>query len=226
MNGKAVTVTIKGVIREVFTPPAVYMDYDYYVSHGGTSGAGRLALVDVDVDSGYEVARTIREIEGAAAAKAMNITMINNKLDYKDRIVDHLLVVTTMLIMMTLLVIVVGGLGIVTTMGINVMERRRELGVLRALGATDGVIYKILGYEGLIAGVISWACGVALSIPLSYWLGNVFFGIFFETTINFRVDAVGIAAGFFVNLLFGAVAVLIPARNTLKVPVSGQLAYE
>lgn len=227
VNGKVIIVTVKGIIREVFTPPAAYMDYDYYISRGGiVNSTGRLALVDIEGDSADEVARAIRELEHKAAEKAMDIITINNKLDYRDRIVDHFLVITTMLIMMTFLVIVVGGLGIVTTMSINVAERRRELGVLKTLGATNGVIYKLLGCEGFISGAISWVCSVVLSIPLSYWLGNVFFDIFFKTTINFRMDPIGIVAGFFINLVFGTAAVLIPARNTLKIPVAGQLAYE
>ena len=130
--------------------------------------------------------------------------------------VDHLVVITSMLIMMTLLIILVGGLGIVTTMGINIIERKREIGILRATGTTNPLLYRILMYEGLVTGIISWVCSVILALPLSYYLGNFFFAVFFETTINFSVSPVGIVAWFFINLVFTSAAVLIPARNAAR----------
>jgi putative ABC transport system permease protein len=226
IGGKTKEFTVKGVIREIFVPPAVYMSYGHYAALTGTSGMGRLILADVDNDNRQRFSDTMREIENNLAASGIDVKMVYNKLNYKARVVDHLLVITSMLIMMTILIIVVGGLGVVITMGINIVERKREIGILRAIGATDSLIYRMLGNEGLFLGVVSWLCASVISLPLSYYLGNVFFRIFFETTMEFMISPAGFVAGLAVNLLFGSLAVLIPARTALKMPVAGTLAYE
>jgi putative ABC transport system permease protein len=226
INGRLEEVTIKGIIREIFTPPTLYMDYNQFAGLNNSTGTARLILADVRKKNAFKITEVTKTIEKVLLASGIDVKMVYNKHNYKARVIDHLIVVTSMLIMMTCLIIVVGGLGIVITMGINIVERRREIGILRAIGATDGLLYRILGYEGLFMGIISWLSACVLSLPLSYYLGNVFFQIFFQTSMEFTISPIGFIAGFFVNVAFGSLAVLIPTRSALKLAVSGALAYE
>ena len=68
------------------------------------------------------------------------------------------------LILMALLLAAVGGLGLATTMSINMMERVREVGILRAIGASNVSVRQIVLAEGLAMAVISWTVGTALSV--------------------------------------------------------------
>ena len=65
------------------------------------------------------------------------------------------------LLAMAVLLGVVGGLGLMGTMSINVIERTREIGVMRAIGASNGAVLRIVLVEGLIIGLISWIIGGA-----------------------------------------------------------------
>jgi len=154
------------------------------------------------------------------------ISLVFQKDNYKGRVIDHLVVITSMLIMVTLLLIIVGGLGLITTMGINIVERLRELAILRAIGVTNRKVYHLTMTEGFVIGIISWILSVILSIPVSYYLGNKFFTIFFETTLNFSISATGIVLWLAIIVSFSAVAVLIPARNATKQSVAEGLCYE
>ena len=73
-------------------------------------------------------------------------------------------IVVAFLILMALLLAAVGGLGLATTMSINMMERVREVGVLRAIGASNASVRQIVLAEGVAMAVISWGIGMALSL--------------------------------------------------------------
>ncbi len=61
------------------------------------------------------------------------------------------------LLSMALLTAFVGSIGLTGTMGMNVLERTREIGVMRAIGAVDLAIVKSVVIEGVFIGMISWA---------------------------------------------------------------------
>jgi ABC-type antimicrobial peptide transport system permease subunit len=71
--------------------------------------------------------------------------------------------VVYLLLTMAILAAVVGGIGTMSTMSINVVERRREIGVMRAIGASNGNIQSIVIVEGMVIALISWAISVLLS---------------------------------------------------------------
>src|SRR4029453_226493 len=80
--------------------------------------------------------------------------------------------------MAAIMLALVGGLGLSGTMSTNVMERSREVGVMRAIGASDGGVQRIFMIEGLFIGLISWLIGTAVALPFTYMLnamvGNAF----------------------------------------------------
>ena len=73
---------------------------------------------------------------------------------------------------MAVLLGVVGGLGLMGTMTINVVERAREIGVLRAVGASDSAVLRIFLTEGMLIGALSWATGALVAIPISKLLAR------------------------------------------------------
>src|SRR5579884_2057780 len=72
-----------------------------------------------------------------------------------------------MFLLMILIVSVVGALGLFGTLSMNVLERRREIGVMRSLGASTGTILWIFLLEGLLLGLLGWGLGAILGGPSS-----------------------------------------------------------
>ena len=64
-----------------------------------------------------------------------------------------MLMIYVFLIVMSVILGGVGGLGLMTTMSLNVLERRREMGVLRAIGASPRAVWLIVVAEGVVIGV-------------------------------------------------------------------------
>jgi putative ABC transport system permease protein len=130
-----------------------------------------------------------------------------------------------MLVMATLIAIV-GGLGLMGTMSINVLERTREIGVMRAIGASNGDIQSIVIVEGLVIGLISWAISILLSFPITSVLT---FGVGMAV-LTAPMPAVfgmtGIIVWLILTIVLATIASALPARRASRLTVRDTLAYE
>jgi len=225
VNSRVKKFIVVGSIRELFAPPTVYVSKSVLDETPGMQGKTNNVLIAYRPEN-TDMTANSSKFELWMQSKKYPVSLLFQKDNYKGRVIDHLVVITSMLIMVTFLLIIVGGLGLITTMGINIVERLRELAILRAIGVTNRKVYYLTMTEGFVIGIISWILSVILSIPTSYYLGNKFFKIFFETTLNFNISVIGIALWLAIIVVFSSVAVLVPARNTIKQSVAQGLSYE
>ena len=122
--------------------------------------------------------------------------------------------------------IVVGGMGLASTMSVAVLERRREIGVLRAIGASGGAILAMVQLEGLVMALLGWLVSLPLSVPVSVLLGEAFGRIMFAVPASFTPEP---GAALHWLALVTAASVLAcawPARQAMRVPVVKALQYE
>ena len=130
------------------------------------------------------------------------------------------------LLMMAVLIALVGGLGLTGMMSMNVMDRTREIGVMRSIGASDKVIYVIVIFEGLVIGGLSWLLGVLLAMPLTFLLSYAF-GM---ALVNSPLSAAFSVNGYILWLLMVSVisiaASFLPARSASQLTIREVLAYE
>jgi putative ABC transport system permease protein len=134
-------------------------------------------------------------------------------------------ILTTLLLIMTCLIAVVGSFGLSGTLSINVLERRREIGVMRAVGASSADVAFIFMGEGLLLGLLSWA----LAVPISLFAGRYFVDalgqvIDFPAVYYYSINGVWIWLGIVVGLAL--IASWLPARRATRISVRESLAYE
>jgi putative ABC transport system permease protein len=83
-----------------------------------------------------------------------------------------------MLVSAAVLLAAIGGLGLASMMTIAVVERTREIGVMKAIGAVPGVIIRMIVAEGLFVAGLSWIASILASLPLIYGIGRLGASIF------------------------------------------------
>jgi putative ABC transport system permease protein len=120
----------------------------------------------------------------------------------------------------------VGGIGLMGTMSINVIERRREIGVMRATGATSPTVATIFVIEGVLMGALSWLLAVPLSYPGARLLGNVLGDSLMHIPFEFVYSTSGMLLWLAIVIVLSALASLWPARQATRVSVREALAYE
>lgn len=135
-------------------------------------------------------------------------------------------VIVGFLILNAVLLGLVGSLGLSTTMGINMLERIREIGVLRAIGASNAALRRIVLLEGLAIATLSWLVGFALSYPVAQVMSEQIGVALLDTPLSFTYALPAAIAWFFVLLALAVAASLGPAYNAVRLTIREVLAYE
>lgn len=133
-------------------------------------------------------------------------------------------ILTIALTSMSVLVGLIGALGVVNTITLNVLERRREIGVLRSVGASDANVMQAFLTEGVAFGIGGWLIGVLLGFPLGLFLTRVMEAVLFHLDYVFTPQMVLLSLGF--ALLITGGASLIPALAAARMKVKEVLRYE
>jgi putative ABC transport system permease protein len=140
-------------------------------------------------------------------------------------VANQLGVLVAFLVVMAVILAAVGVIGLAGTMIINVLESTREIGVMRAVGASHAAIFQVFVTEGVTMGILAWCIGAVFTWPLSFWLVRML-----ETAIkmplSYEFSWVGLGAWLLLVAVISALASLIPAYRASQVSVRDAIAYE
>ena len=218
--------TVVGIVRGVLSGPFVYANYPYFAQVTRTVGrASTLQVSTAEHDATFQE-RVSKALDEHFKTIGMTISSAETTSFVREQVITQFNVIIIILSVMALLLAVVGGLGLMGTMSINVLERRREIGVMRAIGAGNRAILSIVIVEGVLIGVLSWVLGTLLALPLSKALSDAVGAGFIQAALSFRFSTGGALLWLLVIVLIAAIASLLPARGAARITVREVLAYE
>lgn len=209
--------------------PIVYMTYDAYTRVTSTQGKANVIRVRVSEDV---ISSTQRQSLIAAQLSELleNAELSEATPDTQAQILTELAeqfdIILNFLVIMAVLLAVVGGLGEAGTMSLNVMDRTREIGVLRSIGASNGALRQIVLVEGIFIGVISWLFGMIASVPLGYFLSNAIGQAYLSINLDYRYSLVGAFVWLALMVGIGIISSLAPAFRASRISVRAALSYE
>jgi putative ABC transport system permease protein len=216
---------ILGVIRQI-GPPTAFTTYDYLSTLMGQQGLATTMAVVTDQRSVQAHQTAANRMEQAYRDAGIEIVDTVSIYTIQRILEDHFRILTLLLLFMAGLIVLVGGLALMTTMSIQVLERTREIGVMRAIGASNHELMRIIGTEGLVIGLASWVLALFLSVPLSKYIGDVFGLIFLRTTLDFALSPYAFMLWLGVVVIFSLAASFFPAKKATGLTVRETLAYE
>lgn len=217
---------VVGISKELMGQPAAYVNSEYLSRVLKNVSLARNAVIVTNTHSSTSQSEVANLIEQRMYEKGIHVNSLIKIDDYRKAIEDHLLIIATFLIIMSILVVIVGGLGLATTISINTLERTREIGIMRAIGASTYSITGIIVIEGIIIGIISWFVSIALSWPLSKFVSYNFGMIFFESPLEFAASIPGFIIWLIIVIVFAALASFYPSMKASHMPVRNALSYE
>lgn len=139
---------------------------------------------------------------------------------------ESLNILVIFLLIMALLTASVGSMGLAGSMSMNVLERTREIGVMRSIGAGNRTIMEVVIAEGVLIGSLSWLLGALVSFPITYLLTGIISVAIFHSPIPVHFTLEGFGLWFLLVLILSVIASLIPARNAARLTIREVLAYE
>ncbi|MDO8561240.1 MAG: ABC transporter permease [bacterium] len=177
--------------------------------------------VDATVE---DIKATLRELHGITDPDKDDFG-VETQADALKTVGTILSTLTVFLAMVAAISLVVGGVGIMNIMLVSVTDRTREIGLRKALGATNRDILTQFLLEAIIltgvGGVVGTLLGAGLSFVISLVISNAF-GLSWSFTFPLGAAALGIATSAIIGLIFG----LYPARQAAaKSPIEA-LRYE
>ena len=225
VRGRQLQAKLVGIVDE-FEKPKIYMDKELYDSFANP--AHRInSLMFVAKDRSYDKVLALkRDIERTIGPTNIQVLYVMMQAERVKIIYDHLQIIFITVVFFALLVLVVSAIGMASATSINIMERTREIGVLRAIGATPKMIYSMFVAEGMIVSAISIGLGLLLSWPLSIAASKMFGTLMLEVALRYTFSVTGFAITIIATFMFGWMASRIPARKAVTVSTREALAYE
>ena len=203
-----------------------YAPYEYVSKVNGlVNRAFSFRLVTDQHDRPYQDAKA-EELDKYFRDEGFKVRIAEAGRASLDTAVESLDILVVFLLIMAVLTAVVGVMGLTGTMGMNVLERTREIGIMRAIGADDRAVMRTVIAEGVFIGMISFGLAIVVSIPLTYLLSTIVSVAIFQTPIDVVFTFTGYAIWLGVVLVLSALASVLPARNAARLTIREVLAYE
>jgi putative ABC transport system permease protein len=217
---------VVGVVQGVLAGPFAYANYPYASRVIRTFGRAEQVQVTTDRHDGPYTTQVSKALETQFRRLGLRMTSNQTIVEIRKQIAAQFNVMIVFLMIMAILLAVVGGLGLMGTMSINVLERTREIGVMRAIGASDRAVLQIVLVEGVLIGMLSWLVGTILAFPLGYALSNAVGNAFLNAPPTYRFSFTGAAIWLALVIILAAISSFLPAWNASRVTVRDVLAYE
>jgi putative ABC transport system permease protein len=192
-----------GITTDWIVPPAT--------AEGHLGAASR--EVFVRLDEGVSTEQVRPELERIAGD--VPTTDVMSRAELAEAIADENESYLGILTAMFGLSLAVGMLGVVNTLTLAVYDRIREIGLLRAVGATRGQVRAIVRWEALITSVMGAALGTALGLGTA----RIAVAAMPATSMTYTIPFLHLGAAVLATALLGVAASLLPARRAASIDI-------
>jgi putative ABC transport system permease protein len=216
---------VVGIVRSVLAGAMAYINYPYYAAYAAHD-AGQASVLAIVLDDPTQQDRVAQDLETAFKAADHDVSTIRTTQQATRSLSEQFSIILVFLFVMAALVAGVSAMGLSGAMSMNVLERAREIGVMRAVGASDFSVLMVFLIEGIFIGVVSWATGSVLAMPLSRILSDRVGIALIRAPLLYDFPIEGVAMWLVGAILLAILATYLPAHRASQLSVREVLAYE
>lgn len=217
---------IVGIARRVVAGPVIYANQAPLAHAGGEDGLARRLVVVTRDHSDAAQGRVASALTARLQQDGFRIASARTSNDLQSLDRKNFGIIVSFLLAMAVLLALVGGLGVTGLLSITVVERSREIGVLRAIGAHTGDVARLVVVEGVVVAVLAVALAAPLALPVGLGLSDAVGRLFLGAPLAYSYSVGGALAWLGLALVLGVAASLLPARRAARLTVRAVLAYE
>lgn len=226
IDGKPWEWNVIGFTEDVGSPATAYVSLEVFSRRTNTVSQTKMLRISYADRSKENAVRKNREIEGLLEKENISVSSTIPVWLLHNAVAAHMKVLVNSLLAMAILMALVGTLGLMSTMSMNILERTREIGIMRAIGATPKKISALIVWEGLLIGSMSIFIAFALALILSTYMGRLIGNMAFRTPLSLTISGLALGIWILIIILGSYAATLYPARRANKITTREALAYE
>jgi len=224
VEGRQAAWQVVGVVEEVAAPATAYVRAGAFVERTGQElRVLRIATAtnrepEATHAAVLDVQRDLAE-RGATVARAVPLGLLYNAMG------EHVVVLIRSLLGLALMMAIVGVLALSSSMSTSIVERTREIGVLRAIGARPFQIRRMVLIEGWFVTLLSLPFALLLAVPLTWLVGWTVGQLSFQLPLALDISWLALAGWTAGILIVATVSSLVPARGAIRHTVREALGH-
>lgn len=226
IRGRERSWQVVGLTQAANVTPMAFVRYETLSRMLGQTGRSDYVMIVTDQHDGAYQTEMSHIIEDHLAQAGYRVAIVAPAELDKQNLEGVFYIVMALLVIVAIVLAAVGGLGLMGTMSINVLERTREIGVMRAIGAATSAILKIVLFEGIFIGTLSWLGGALIALPLSKLISDTVGQLLFSSPLDYAFSIGGVLGWLVFVTILAVIASLLPALNAARLTVREVLAYE
>jgi len=188
----------------------------------------RISNILLDLDMTGRARQIFSAVNGALDEQGILILQAMSRADINAIVREHYNITMQTFMFIIFMMVVVSGFGLAATMNTQTSERTKEIGIMKAMGASRKQIMKIITAESIFIALISWGVAALLGVPFGGFSVSIFGDMVLETPLVFNVIPllISYAAWLFFTLVIGYFASKSCAKRAGKMSVKNSLAFE
>jgi putative ABC transport system permease protein len=213
------------IFNDGFSTDAIYAPQSAVYQASNKINRGNLLHVHTTSHVESSVNTVTSQLKDQFEARSMKVGYSQTEIEIKRRATSQFAIFISMLLALAIIIAVVGGIGLMGALSISVVERTKEIGVLRAIGARSRTIMAMFMMEGVLQGVMSWAIAVLVSLGLARVVAGAMGRAIFNMELTYQFNWSAVGAWLIVVLIISTLAAIVPARKATLVSVRDSLSY-
>ena len=198
------------------------MGFERASDRQGQANVVRITTDQDDIDSRIAIGQAAAQALAEAGIESQELRSIDAVVASTE---GHSGILVGVILLIASSIGIVGLIGLGSTMSTNVIERTREFGVMKAIGASDSTIRRLVVFEGILMAAVSCVVAIIPAMALTWVMDAGLGNLFLSAPIPFEVSGQGIAIWILVIIFGAALATLVPASQASRLTVREALAH-